>query len=212
MTMRAPALAICAVLVASCDGTPSEPNAKVPAATQTTAAAASADGPSTPTTTDPLEPQARAAAGELASTLMGRLKTELAAGGPVAAITVCHEEAPAIAAQVSERTGFAVSRVSLKHRNPEMGVPEPWEADVLASFERAKASGRDPATLTYSARAEGEYRFMKAIPTAPLCLNCHGKTLDPAVAARLDDLYPDDRATGYEAGDIRGAFVVTRKL
>jgi excinuclease UvrABC helicase subunit UvrB len=54
---------------------------------------------------------------------------------------------------------------------------------------------------------------MKAIPTAEKpCLACHGKTLAPQVAARLKELYPDDRATGYAAGEIRGAITLSRPL
>ena len=57
-----------------------------------------------------------------------------------------------------------------------------------------------------------QFRFMKAIPTGALCLQCHGSSISPEVSARLAELYPDDKATGYATGDIRGAFVVTRNL
>jgi hypothetical protein len=57
-----------------------------------------------------------------------------------------------------------------------------------------------------------EFRFMKAITTQPLCLTCHGEAISPEVAAKLSELYPDDRATGFREGDLRGAFVVTRVL
>ena len=53
---------------------------------------------------------------------------------------------------------------------------------------------------------------MKAIPTDSVCLGCHGTDLSPDVSRILADLYPVDRATGYSEGDIRGAFVTTRKL
>jgi hypothetical protein len=53
---------------------------------------------------------------------------------------------------------------------------------------------------------------MKAIPTGGLCLQCHGKALAPPVAEKLAELYPGDKATGYEQGDLRGAFVITRQL
>jgi hypothetical protein len=57
-----------------------------------------------------------------------------------------------------------------------------------------------------------QFRFMKAIPTGALCLQCHGSNMSPEVSARLAELYPGDKATGYTEGDIRGAFVVTRNL
>ncbi|MCP3704745.1 MAG: DUF3365 domain-containing protein, partial [Alteromonas sp.] len=52
------------------------------------------------------------------------------------------------------------------------------------------------------------YRYMKAIPTAELCLNCHGSNINQDVAAKLKQLYPSDQATGFNRGDIRGAFSV----
>ncbi len=52
---------------------------------------------------------------------------------------------------------------------------------------------------------------MKAIPTGPLCLACHGETLAAPVAEKIGELYPADKATGFREGDIRGAFVVTKR-
>ena len=44
----------------------------------------------------------------------------------------------------------------------------------------------------------------------PVCLSCHGPpgSLDPEVTTALKNLYPQDEATGYRMGDLRGAFVV----
>jgi hypothetical protein len=42
----------------------------------------------------------------------------------------------------------------------------------------------------------------------PLCLTCHGETIDPELRARIRDLYPRDRATGFRDGDLRGVFWV----
>ena len=46
----------------------------------------------------------------------------------------------------------------------------------------------------------------------PLCLTCHGAALSPDVEAALAESYPEDHATGYSAGDLRGAFVVERVI
>ncbi|HEY5775383.1 MAG TPA: DUF3365 domain-containing protein, partial [Xanthomonadales bacterium] len=81
---------------------------------------------------------------------------------------------------------------------------------------RQKAAGIAVDSLVWSETAnvdgEQEFRFMKAIPTGGICLACHGAALSPEVSRVLDSLYPADRATGYDEGDIRGAFVATRKL
>jgi hypothetical protein len=41
-----------------------------------------------------------------------------------------------------------------------------------------------------------------------LCLTCHGSNLDADIAASIAERYPEDRATGFEAGDLRGVFWV----
>jgi hypothetical protein len=55
-------------------------------------------------------------------------------------------------------------------------------------------------------------RYMRALPTRPLCTQCHGSAsqLAPGVAERLKALYPADKATGYGVGQIRGAITLQR--
>ncbi|MEJ1297544.1 MAG: DUF3365 domain-containing protein [Candidatus Sedimenticola sp. (ex Thyasira tokunagai)] len=56
------------------------------------------------------------------------------------------------------------------------------------------------------------FRYMKAIPTAELCLGCHGSEIKPQVTQKLDALYPYDKARGLKAGDIRGVFTLSKTL
>lgn len=58
------------------------------------------------------------------------------------------------------------------------------------------------------------YRYMKAIPAQPLCLACHGtsETMPGPVQERLRIEYPHNHATGYSAGQVRGAVTVKRPL
>ena len=53
---------------------------------------------------------------------------------------------------------------------------------------------------------------MKAIPMQEPCALCHGKTLAPQIGDKIKSLYPLDQATGFELGEIRGAFTVKIKL
>jgi hypothetical protein len=159
--------------------------------------------------------QARTAVQAFANALKGELMTAMQAGGPVAAIEVCNEKAPGIAAAVSLEQGVQLSRVSLRNRNPD-NAPNEWQAPVLMKFQKRVDSGEDAAGLSWQETVEtgdgAEYRFMKAIPTGALCLACHGKTLAPEVATRIESLYPEDKATGFSEGDLRGAFVVTKTV
>jgi hypothetical protein len=159
--------------------------------------------------------RARAAIGAFASALQAELKNAMQQGGPVNAIAVCNTTAMPITAEVSSEQGLMLSRVSLKNRNPA-NAPNDWQKEILESFENRKAAGEELATIAWSevAAIDGkqQFRFMKAIPTGALCLQCHGSNMSPEVSARLAELYPGDKATGYTEGDIRGAFVVTRNL
>lgn len=145
-----------------------------------------------------------------ATTLGGTLKASMQKDGPVAAIAVCNTEAPAIASQLST-DGWQVARTSLKIRNPD-NAADAWETQVLEDFSARMAAGEDPARLEASVTENGEFRYMKAIPTAGLCLTCHGAELAPAVEAKLAQLYPQDQARGFNVGDLRGAFTLRKVL
>lgn len=155
---------------------------------------------------------AKGAVQALGGTLKGELEAAMQAGGPVEAMSICHTKAPEIAKAVSAEKGMEVSRVSLKNRNPVMGQANEWQTAVLNDFEAKKAAGEDPSTIAYAEVVDNQFRFMKAIPTATVCLKCHGTELSPAVTAKLTELYPQDKATGYKEGDLRGAFVVVKNL
>ena len=160
--------------------------------------------------------EAKALIKEFATTLQGELQAAIKAGGPPQAIGVCKERAPAIAADLSKRSGWEVGRTSLKVRNQSLNKPDEWEVGVLESFEQRKAAGEPVETIAYGevvdVAGKKEFRFMKAIPTAEVCLACHGSNLTPEVTAVLDREYPGDQARGFELGDIRGAFTLSKPL
>ncbi len=162
--------------------------------------------------------EARAVAQDLVNNLGGALKQALAETGPDGAISVCRDTAPMLAGSLSRRTGWKVGRVSLKTRNPLIGQPDAWEQEVLSRFDEVAASGKNTRNLEQAeivSEPDGRYfRYMKALPVKPLCLTCHGTetTIPESVQVRLQQEYPNDKATGYHAGQIRGAVTIKRKL
>lgn len=143
-----------------------------------------------------------------ATALQTELKTAIKAGGPVAGIEVCNTKAPVITKN-SQANGWEVSRTSLKWRNPN-NVPDQWEQDQMRIFDKKMKAGADPKTLWAVYEDEKQIRVIKAIPTQPVCLTCHGSELAPSLKAKLNTLYPDDKATGFGIGDLRGAFSLKR--
>jgi hypothetical protein len=153
----------------------------------------------------------RALVSEFAGELMGELKWAIESSGPAAAIGVCRDLAPGIASRLSRQSGAAISRVSVRYRNP-LNAPEPWQLPLLAELAEAMPADpiADPSELPehFERDEQGGTRYLKAIPVAPLCLTCHGELLAEPVAAALAADYPHDLATGYVLGELRGAFSV----
>jgi len=157
--------------------------------------------------------QSQAAIKEFAGTLKGSLVAAMKSGGPIEAITVCNQVAPAIAAGLSEKYGMDIARTSLKVRNPN-NVADAWENDILQQFEARKEQGEGVKTLFVSESitqaGNHEMRMMKAIPTGKVCLTCHGSNIEPSIQKSINELYPNDQATGFKLGDIRGAFTIRK--
>ncbi len=164
---------------------------------------------------DALAAQARGLVAKFSDKLKGELMGAMKAEGPVKAIEVCNVAAPAIAGEVST-DGWTVKRTSLKLRNAK-AEPDKWERQTLETFEAEKAKGADVTKLERAEIVDAggvrTFRYMKAIPTAAEpCLACHGGSIAGPVKAKLAELYPLDQATGFKAGDIRGAFTLSKQL
>ncbi|MEE4144627.1 MAG: DUF3365 domain-containing protein [Halieaceae bacterium] len=164
------------------------------------------------TAPDTRREQAAALAGEFIGLLKPQLKQALAEGGPTHAIAVCADVAPAIADSLSAESGWTVKRVSLKSRNASRAVPDAWERDVLLALERRQAAGEAPQDLHFGEVVNGQYRYMQAQVVEPVCLVCHGKGLADEVRETLQEYYPDDWATGYSLGEVRGAISLSGGL
>jgi len=148
--------------------------------------------------------------------LKGELKSALKAEGPVGAIGVCQEAAPAVTRDVAAKHGWDVGRTALKLRNPD-NAPDDWEREVLEAFVAQREAGADPKKLSVTrvVNRDGEatFRYMKAIPLAQKpCATCHGTNVAPDLRAEILERYPEDKAVGFKPGEIRGAFTLSRRI
>ncbi len=131
--------------------------------------------------------------------LQQALKSGLAEG-PAAAIQVCRVKAPGIADALSV-DGVRMGRSSHKLRNPDNTAPE-WVSSIMQAY-LDEPSSREPRAVEL---ADDRWGYVEPIMLQPLCLTCHGSQLAPEVAERIGELYPDDEATGFQTGDLRGVF------
>jgi len=174
-----------------------------------TAGAVSAQPPgaASPPITGPPELQvrgadARAALVPLKKGLMSTLQAALEAG-PEAAVDACRLSAPGIAEGAATDL-YTVGRTSDRLRSPA-NAPAPWMQSLLARFE---ASPPAPGVGTVVELEGGAIGYVEPIFVQPLCITCHGASVEPTLHAHIRERYPDDAAIGYAVGDFRGLFWV----
>jgi hypothetical protein len=147
--------------------------------------------------------------------LMDTLQEKISAEGPEAAVAYCHLEALPLTARIAGEFPQVknVRRTALRVRNPA-NTPDTVDRSVLEEW----LAGWNPAApptpvLREFTPADGrrELRYYRPVPVMATCLACHGqdKEIPDSVRQALQRDYPDDQATGFEEGDLRGAIVVT---
>ncbi|MFC0017854.1 Tll0287-like domain-containing protein [Roseibacillus persicicus] len=158
--------------------------------------------------------QGTAASQALMKTLGGQLKAALQSGGPENALQVCQSVAQPLTAQTSETQARAtVTRTASRFRNP-LNQPDATDKMVLAEWEKMISQGKELPPHRIFPIDEHQALFYKPIPTEAICLKCHGDpaTFSPALAAKIKEAYPQDQATGFQEGDLRGVFRVLVNL
>jgi hypothetical protein len=152
---------------------------------------------------DPLAIKERAAASlqPFKQQLMQALQSGMRQGAENA-IDVCRLEAPVIAAAASGE-GVEIGRSSHRVRNPA-NAPSGWQQQAIDHY--LGSEDREPMVMDLGNNQLG---YAEPIITAPMCLVCHGRELSGEVRQALSVHYPDDQATGFSAGDLRGIFWVS---
>jgi len=149
----------------------------------------------------------------LIQTLGKNMKKHMKKGGPVEALTFCSDKAYTLTTDINKKLpkGVSIKRVSLKNRN-SFNKPETDEVKVLETFQSMKDQKIQlPQHLIQQVDAT-TYKFYKPLVIKKkVCLKCHGDITDKKLKNTIAKKYPEDKATGYKMGDIRGAVVVTIK-
>lgn len=139
-----------------------------------------------------------AAKDALFTKLSGRLMETMTSEGPAAAIAVCQNEAPAIAKAVGDEQGLQIGRTGVRLRNPNNVAPA-WARELVQDKVN---------TPTFVTLQNGHSAALLPIKLQGQCLMCHGPKdqIAPVIEEQLTKLYPDDQATGFEEGELRGWF------
>lgn len=153
------------------------------------------------------EQRARDAVRELGAVLRQLLGEELKRGGLDGAVRMCSESAQTVTAEFAKDRGLEIKRVSQKYRNAN-DRPDEYEMRILASWAKTGKAETHIERVTENGRSW--LRLMEPIRIQAMCLSCHGAAdqIPAEVKSVLDERYPRDKATGYKAGELRGAFSV----
>jgi hypothetical protein len=138
--------------------------------------------------------------------LSRNLAEAIARDGVPGAIAFCSEKALPLTASVVADSGANLRRVSHKARNPK-NKADAGEFEVLNTFRDALTSGKAPEPQLRKNPDGSESCFAPIVLANPLCLKCHGepgRDIAADTLAALRRLYPNDEATGFAPGELRG--------
>lgn len=170
-----------------------------------------------PEITEQLKSALRSDAKTFMESLKSVLIKEIQTHGIVSAVSVCSDTAQLLTNNYGISKGIYIKRVSFKNRNP-MNVPDEFETKVLKMFEELHSKNQIKPETEYVELIEengiSKVRYMKPILVQPECLNCHGaeEQISPQVKDVINKIYLDDKAKGYQMGDLRGAVSIQKTL
>jgi len=175
--------------------------------------------PATPTALAPptaLSPEAQNAAlqrgkaivAETFSLLSSNLQTAMQQGGVSNALPFCSLAASPLTAGMAGKHGVTIRRVTHKPRNPASRA-DATELAILNHYEAALTGTNPPPPLLTNLTASTVTFFAPIVLNNELCLKCHGehgKDISSENVALIAHLYPQDEATGFKLGQLRGAW------
>jgi hypothetical protein len=137
------------------------------------------------------------------------LKSALVEGGVINAVGYCHLKASPILDSISKAFNARISRISIKYRNPA-NSPDTLDITIINAYASQLAEGQAlQPHLEYS--GNNIIFYSPIVIQNPMCLLCHGEpgiTIDQANYDFVRLNYPNDLATGYQLGDLRGVWKV----
>lgn len=142
----------------------------------------------------------KAIADQTKKLLVTNLTQKISDSGTVGALEFCNVEALPLTKSVAAKHGLEVKRVSDRNRNPE-NTASSEELKIIENYRKQLLEKK-----ALQGEIHGDYYYSPLVTNA-ICLQCHGvpgKTMKSEVSAKLAELYPEDKATGYSENELRG--------
>ena len=140
--------------------------------------------------------------------LGGELKNQMQTAGVMGALHFCSQNALTLTEQVAKESKTSIKRISINYRNP-VNKANAEETTLLQEWEKLVKNGQPLPSHKVVTISENSAMFYKPIViNNEACLKCHGN-VEGDLAKVIKATYPEDRATGYKMGDLRGMIAVT---
>ena len=140
--------------------------------------------------------------------LSGELGKAVKKGGLKSALSYCNTNALPLTDSLSNVYNVDIKRTSLDFRNPK-NKPTDLERKILNQYELTKENGQVLQAMI--GKVDDGKSFYAPIIMQAACIKCHGEKSNISVYDSILDLYPEDLATGYMQGDLRGMWSITFK-
>lgn len=142
-------------------------------------------------------------------TLKGHLMSAVRDSGVVYAIGYCSLNANPLVETLSKEYEVSISRRTTMPRNPDNKANA---RDIVQNTAYATQLQQGRELTPNVVEHPGGFIYYEPIFLQPQCLVCHGEKemIGPAYET-IASLYPEDKAFGYKAGDLRGVWRVEFK-
>lgn len=149
---------------------------------------------------------------EAQKALMTKLINAINESGVDYAASFCSVHAISLTDSISEKFNCAIQRVAERNRNPANKLTTREDLTAFSIFSDAVGQKQIPSATVFDSEKVAVY-YKPILLAMPDCLKCHGKEgeLDASALAIISKNYPDDKATGFSLGDLRGMWKITFK-
>jgi hypothetical protein len=145
--------------------------------------------------------------GVLLQKLGGELKHQMQTSGVIGALNFCSQHALTLTDQIAKESNTPIKRVSLKYRNP-VNKASIQETELLKEWDNLIKNNQPlPSHKVVNVSGNTTMYYKPIVINNEACLKCHGK-IDGELAKAIKAVYPEDKATDYKMGDIRGMIAI----
>lgn len=146
--------------------------------------------------------------------LMKNVANAIQERGVPGAVEFCNFHAMPLTDSISQLTFSHIQRLSDKNRNPKNAITNPLDKKAWDEIVRLDKDTTNPQKH-FVLQENGQAYYYKPIKLGmPACIKCHGvkeKDISLETLAVINNKYPNDKATGYQLGELRGMWKVKIK-